>query len=38
MSGLIHRGGLRAQILTEGVIHVGDTVRPKALSSTSTQL
>ncbi len=26
--GLIHRGGLRAQILTEGVIHVGDLVRP----------
>ena len=38
MSGLIHRGGLRAQILSEGVIHVGDTVRPKTLSSTSTQL
>jgi len=26
MSGLIHRGGLRVQILCEGVIHVGDTV------------
>lgn len=26
--GLIHRGGLRAQILTEGVIRVGDAVRP----------
>ena len=38
MSGLIHRGGLRAQILSEGVIHVGDTVRPKTLSSMSTQL
>jgi MOSC domain-containing protein YiiM len=38
MSGLIHRGGLRAQILSEGVIHVGDTVRPKTVSSTSTQL
>ncbi|HTK06307.1 MAG TPA: MOSC domain-containing protein [Ktedonobacteraceae bacterium] len=24
LSGLIHRGGLRAQILTEGIIHVGD--------------
>ena len=35
MSGLIHRGGLRAQILGEGVIHVGDTV---TLSSMSTQL
>ena len=29
MSGLIHRGGLRAQILSEGVIRVGDTVRAK---------
>lgn len=28
MSGLIHRGGLRAQILTDGVIRVGDVVRP----------
>jgi MOSC domain-containing protein YiiM len=27
-NGLIHRGGLRAQILNEGVIRVGDTVRP----------
>jgi len=26
ISGLIHRGGLRAQILTEGVIRVGDGV------------
>jgi MOSC domain-containing protein YiiM len=28
MSGLLHRGGLRARILTEGVIRVGDAVRP----------
>jgi MOSC domain-containing protein YiiM len=28
MHGLLHRGGLRAQILTAGVIRVGDTVRP----------
>jgi hypothetical protein len=26
MSGLIHRGGLRAQILTEGLIRVGDAI------------
>jgi MOSC domain-containing protein YiiM len=37
MSGLIHRGGLRALILSEGVIHVGDTVRPKTFASMSTQ-
>lgn len=30
MSGLIHRGGLRALILNEGVIRVGDAVRLKA--------
>jgi MOSC domain-containing protein YiiM len=28
--GLIHRGGLRAKILSEGVIHVGDEVRVSA--------
>lgn len=27
--GLVHRGGLRAQILTEGEIRPGDIVRPK---------
>jgi len=26
LSGLIHRGGLRAQILTDGVIRVGDVI------------
>ena len=26
MKGLHHRGGLRAQILTQGVIHVGDVI------------
>ena len=27
LSGLIHRGGLRAAILGEGIIHVGDVIR-----------
>jgi len=27
MGGLIHRGGLRARILNDGVIRVGDAVR-----------
>jgi MOSC domain-containing protein YiiM len=27
LSGLIHRGGLRALILDEGIIHVGDVIR-----------
>ena len=27
LPGLVHRGGLRAQILTEGVIRAGDAVR-----------
>ena len=26
LQGLVHRGGLRAQVLNEGTIHVGDTV------------
>jgi MOSC domain-containing protein YiiM len=29
MSGLIHRGGLRALILSAGIIRVSDAVRPK---------
>lgn len=28
LKGLVHRGGLRAQILSEGVIRVGDVIRP----------
>lgn len=26
IKGLVHRGGLRAQVLTEGIIHLGDSV------------
>jgi MOSC domain-containing protein YiiM len=28
MGGLIHRGGLRARILNDGMIRVGDVIRP----------
>ncbi len=28
LKGLVHRGGLRAQILTEGVIRAGDAIAP----------
>jgi MOSC domain-containing protein YiiM len=28
LPGLVHRGGLRAQILTEGTIQLGDVVKP----------
>ena len=28
MTALIHRGGLRAQILSDGLIRAGDTIRP----------
>jgi MOSC domain-containing protein YiiM len=30
LPGLVHRGGLRAQILSEGVIRVGETVKQSA--------
>jgi MOSC domain-containing protein YiiM len=33
LGGLVHRGGLRAQILTEGTIRVGDSVVPKGRST-----
>lgn len=29
LPGLVHRGGLRAQILTEGIIRVGDTIKER---------
>ena len=28
LKGLLHQGGLRAQILSEGVMRVGDAIRP----------
>lgn len=31
LAALIHRGGLRARILNEGTIRVGDIIRPKAI-------
>lgn len=36
LSGLIHRGGLRAQVLTEGVIRVGDFVEEISMSDNET--
>jgi len=33
--GLMHRGGLRARILNQGVIRVGDSIRPQDSSLTS---
>ena len=29
LPGLVHRGGLRAQILTDGIIRTGDTIQPR---------
>ena len=34
VKGLLHRGGLRAQILTEGTIHSGDEIKAVAVVST----
>lgn len=28
LKGLVHKGGLRAQILSEGILRTGDTIRP----------
>jgi len=36
IKGLLHRGGLRAQVLTAGTIHVGDVVRGVHSSSLET--
>ena len=36
MKGLRHRGGLRAQILTQGIIHVGDVISGSDLAVQST--
>ena len=33
IAGLVHRGGLRANILTEGDIRVGDVIMPRGLPS-----
>src|SRR5205807_9461712 len=35
IAGLVHRGGLRAKILTEGDIRVGDAIVPGGLPSKS---
>ncbi len=36
IAGLVHRGGLRAQILTEGEIRVGDPILPRGAVSKRT--
>ena len=35
IAGLVHRGGLRAKILTEGEIRVGDPIVPRGLPAKS---
>jgi MOSC domain-containing protein YiiM len=37
IAGLVHRGGLRAKILTEGEIRVGDSIVPRPTSSRSVE-
>jgi MOSC domain-containing protein YiiM len=34
LRGLVHRGGLRAQIITDGTIHVGDSIVPSTMEGT----
>jgi len=36
MRGLIHRGGLRAEIVSAGMIRVGDAILPESLGNSST--
>ncbi|MGI0149331.1 MAG: MOSC domain-containing protein [Thermoplasmata archaeon] len=38
LGGLVHRGGLRAQILTEGKIRIGDRIAPAADSGRTNRL
>ena len=38
LSGLVHRGGLRAQILSEGVIRVADAIVPTEESAASERI
>jgi|SRR5579875_214653 MOSC domain-containing protein YiiM len=38
LTGLIHRGGLRAQILTEGIIRIGDEITEVFPADTSADL
>jgi MOSC domain-containing protein YiiM len=35
LPGLVHRGGLRAQVLTDGVLRAGDRIRPSPSPSES---
>src|SRR6267143_4482289 len=35
IAGLVHRGGLRAKILTEGEIRIGDPIVPRGMASDS---
>lgn len=37
LKGLVHKGGLRAQILAEGEIHIGDRIQTSKLHNLKTQ-